>query len=153
MKTVWGIEQTEAWWHGDTSLYTAAAASGSSVSRFMPGVTAPGATEDLNRLPLRPGGITSIQINPGLWYEHRRDSHGAPQRRRKCHSMRFPGTQRPGRRMGRLRSISPVTTPGSLSANVNSPKMQAKRGSSCFIDLYNTHNVLLVTGSITRGGL
>ena len=40
-KVVWGPSQTEAWWRGDTSIYTAALSTGSSVTRFLPGVTAP----------------------------------------------------------------------------------------------------------------
>ena len=81
-KTVWGPSQTEAWWHGDTSIYTAEKSIGSSVTRFMPGVIAPGETEDLQRMVERilKRGDVSIQVNPGLWYDHRRDSHTVERR-------------------------------------------------------------------------
>jgi len=76
-QAVWGTSQTESWWRGDRSPLTAADATGSSVTRFMPGVVAPGLTEDLPQMVIRlkARGAASIQVNPGLWYDHRRDAH------------------------------------------------------------------------------
>ena len=81
-KAMWGPSQGEAWWRGDTSPLTAAQSTGSSVSRFMPGVTAPGETEDLADMAARleKRGVVTIQVTPGLWYEHRRDAHNVERR-------------------------------------------------------------------------
>lgn len=81
-EVVWEPSQTEAWWRGDTSLYTAALSTGSSVTRFMPGVTAPGKTEDLKKMVsrMKTRNTISIQVNPGLWYDHRRNAHTVERR-------------------------------------------------------------------------
>ncbi len=78
---LWGSSQTEAWWRGATSPYTAALSTGSS-DRFYARVIAPGETEDLNEMVARMKGrnTISIQVNPGLWYEHRRDAHTVERR-------------------------------------------------------------------------
>ena len=148
-KAVWGSQQTEAWWHGDTSLYTAAAASGSSVSRFMPGVTAPGETEDLKQMVarLQKRGITSIQINPGLWYEHRRDSH--TMERRTDGDVWAPFYEVPWARSGQGVAWDGLSkfdlsryNPWYFEREREFAKDASKAGLVVFYDLYNTHNVL-----------
>ena len=76
-KVAYGASQNDAWWHGNTSPAVSGALTGSSITRFMPGQTAPGLTEDLNELVARAKqhGAAFYQTIPGLWYEHRRDEH------------------------------------------------------------------------------
>jgi hypothetical protein len=49
-KIAYGASQNDAWWHGNTSPAVSGALTGSSITRFMPGQTAPGLTEDLTSL-------------------------------------------------------------------------------------------------------
>ncbi len=148
-KALWGSQQTEAWWHGDTSLYTAAATSGSSVSRFMPGVTAPGETEDLRQMVarLQSRGITSIQVNPGLWYEHRRDSH--TMERRADGDVWAPFFEAPWARSGQGVAWDGLSkfdltryNPWYFEREREFAKDASEAGLVVFYDLYNTHNVL-----------
>lgn len=76
-KVAYGTSQNETWWHGNTSPEVAGALTGSSITRFMPGQTVPGLTEDLHELVTRvlSHGNIMYQSIPGLWYEHRRDEH------------------------------------------------------------------------------
>ncbi len=76
-KVAWGDSQGESWWKGDTSPATAEATSGSSVTKFKPGIVAPGETEDLAQFAARikDRGAYFIEVKPGLWYDHRRDAH------------------------------------------------------------------------------
>ncbi len=148
-KAIWGSQQTEAWWHGDTSLYTAATTTGSSVSRFMPGVTAPGETEDLKQMVarLQSRGITSIQINPGLWYEHRRDSH--TMERRNDGDAWAPFYEVPWHRSGQGVAWDGLSkfdltryNPWYFERQREFAKDASEAGFVVFYDLYNTHNVL-----------
>ena len=148
-KTVWGSSQTEAWWHGDTSIYTAASSSGSSVSRYMPGVTAPGETEDLEEMVARllKRGTISIQVNPGLWYEHRRDSHTIE--RRADGDVWAPFYEVPWARSGTGVAWDGLSkfdvsryNPFYFQRQREFAQDASKAGLIVFYDLYNTHNVL-----------
>jgi hypothetical protein len=148
-KAVWGSSQTEAWWHGDTSIYTAALSSGSSVSRFMPGVTAPGETEDLEEMASRllHRGAIAIQINPGLWYEHRRDSHSIE--RRADGDVWAPFYEAPWARSGKGIAWDGLSkydvsryNPWFFQRQREFALDASKAGLIVFYDLYNTHNVL-----------
>jgi hypothetical protein len=148
-KAVWGSSQTEAWWHGDTSIYTAALSSGSSVSRFMPGVTAPGETEDLEEMVSRllHRGAIAIQINPGLWYEHRRDSHSIE--RRSDGDVWAPFYEAPWARSGKGIAWDGLSkfdvsryNPWYFQRQREFALDASKAGLIVFYDLYNTHNVL-----------
>ena len=76
-ETVYGGTQSDALWHGNTSPLVASIGAGSSITRFMPGQTAPGMTEDLQRLAAQAKhhGDAFYLAYPGLWYDRRRDSH------------------------------------------------------------------------------
>jgi hypothetical protein len=148
-KVVWGSSQTEAWWRGDTSLYTAAESSGSSVTRFMPGVTAPGETEDLKQMVtrLKSRNIISIQVNPGLWYEHRRDSHTVE--RRENGDVWAPFYEAPWARSGKGVAWDGLSkfdvsryNPWYFEREREFVKDASGAGLIVFYDLYNTHNVL-----------
>jgi hypothetical protein len=76
-KVVYGGTQSDALWHGITSPEVASVGAGSSITRFLPGVTASGITEDLHELAARvkQHGAAFYLSYPGLWYDRRRDEH------------------------------------------------------------------------------
>jgi hypothetical protein len=148
-KIVWGSSQTEAWWRGDTSLYTAALSTGSSVTRFMPGVTAPGETEDLKEMVarLQSRNTISIQVNPGLWYEHRRDAH--TMERRADGDVWAPFYEAPWARSGKGIAWDGLSrfdvsryNPWYFERQREFALDASESGMIVFYDLYNTHNVL-----------
>jgi hypothetical protein len=148
-QTVWGPSQTEAWWRGDTSLYTAALSTGSSVTRFMPGVVAPGETEDLAEMVARmkTRNTISIQVNPGLWYEHRRDAHTVE--RRADGDVWAPFYEMPWARSGKGIAWDGLSkfdvskyNPWYFEREREFATDAGKAGLIVFYDLYNDHNVL-----------
>jgi Family of unknown function (DUF6298)/Putative collagen-binding domain of a collagenase len=148
-RIVWGPSQTEAWWRGDTSLYTAALSTGSSVTRFMPGVTAPGETEDLKEMVarLQSRNTISIQVNPGLWYEHRRDAHTVE--RRADGDVWAPFYEAPWARSGEGIAWDGLSrfdvsryNPWYFERQREFARDASQSGLIVFYDLYNTHNVL-----------
>ncbi|MGY2132986.1 DUF6298 domain-containing protein [Hymenobacter sp. HD11105] len=78
---VWGGSVNDAWWLGQTSPANALDA-GRSITRFVPGKTGPGLTEDLPALAqhLVQNGIPFYQSGPCLWYDRRRDEHSITRR-------------------------------------------------------------------------
>jgi hypothetical protein len=147
--TMWGPSQSEAWWRGDTSPYTAAQSTGSSVSRFMPGVVTPGETEDLEELAtrLKARGIVSIQVQPGLWYEHRRDSHTVE--RREDGNVWAPFYEMPWARSGQGIAWDGLSrfdlsqyNPWYFERHKQFAHWAAEKGFLVLYNLYNTHDVL-----------
>lgn len=148
-KVLWGSSQTEAWWRGDTSPLTAMESTGSSVTRFMPGVEAPGLTEDLAQMAarLKQRGIISIQVNPGLWYDHRRDSHTVEHR--PDGDVWAPFYEMPWARSGKGIAWDGLSkfdlsryNPYYFARQREFAHQAAQQGIVVFYDLYNTHNVL-----------
>lgn len=146
---LWGSSQLEAWWRGDTSPYTAAASTGSSISRFMPGVIAPGETEDLKQMAesLKSRNIVSIQVNPGLWYDHRRDAHTVE--RRDNGDVWAPFYEAPWARSGKGVAWDGLSkfdvsryNPWYFERQREFARHASEVGLLVFYDLYNTHNVL-----------
>jgi hypothetical protein len=147
--TMWGPSQSEAWWRGDTSPYTAAQSTGSSVSRFMPGVITPGETEDLDELAtrLKTRDIVSIQVQPGLWYEHRRDSHTVE--RRDDGNVWAPFYEMPWARSGQGTAWDGLSrfdlsryNPWYFERHRQFAREAAEKGFLVLYNLYNTHDVL-----------
>jgi hypothetical protein len=145
----WGPSQSEAWWRGDTSIYTAEASTGSSVTRFMPGVVAAGETEDLKSMVARlvERGVVSIQVNPGLWYDHRRDAHTIE--RRADGDVWAPFYEAPWARSGQGVAWDGLSkfdlsryNPWYFQREHEFALEASKAGLIVFYDLYNTHNVL-----------
>jgi len=64
------------WWNGSSRLYAAAKA-GPAITRYVPGRTGNGLTDDLTALTdtMLAKNITAIEQNYGLWYDRRRDDH------------------------------------------------------------------------------
>jgi len=148
-RIAWGESETEAWWKGDLSPLTAATSSGSSITRFMPGVTARGETEDLAALALhlKEIGVLSIQVNPGLWYERRRDSH--TMERRNTADVWAPFYESPWARSGQGIAWDGLSrydltrfNPWYFARHRAFAVEAAHQGIVVFYDLYNTHNVL-----------
>jgi hypothetical protein len=81
-KTLWGGVVNEGWWRGQEVPAEALEVGGVSVTRFVPGRTGPGLTEDLAALAGRmvAEGTPFYQSIPGLWYDRRRDEHSTVMR-------------------------------------------------------------------------
>jgi hypothetical protein len=75
-KVVWGGMVNAGWWRGQ-AVPAAALDAGVSLTRFVPGRTGPGLTEDLPALAARmvTQGTPFFQAIPGVWYDRRRDEH------------------------------------------------------------------------------
>ncbi|MFT3868696.1 MAG: DUF6298 domain-containing protein [Nibricoccus sp.] len=75
-KVLFGTATSNAWWKGQ-AIPARAAELGWSATRWVPGKTGPGLTEDLSELATRlaANGNTLVHVWPGLWYDRRRDSH------------------------------------------------------------------------------
>ena len=70
-------QQTEvAWWRGNTRV-AESTNFGIALTRFVPGRTGPGLTDDLSQLAdtMARSGVTALNHNYGLWYDRRRDDH------------------------------------------------------------------------------
>jgi hypothetical protein len=76
-KVLWGGMVNDGWWRGQANPATAVQVSGVSLTRFVPGRTGPGLTEDLPALAahMAADGTPFYQAIPGLWYDRRRDEH------------------------------------------------------------------------------
>ena len=147
-KTLWGPSQGEAWWRGDTSPLTAAKSTGSAVSRYMPGVTAPGETEDLADMAqrLKDREVVTIQVTPGLWYEHRRDAHNVE---RHDGDVWAPFYEMPWARSGQGQAWDGLSkfdltryNPWYFERHKEFAREAAAKGFIVIYELYNTHDVL-----------
>jgi hypothetical protein len=71
-----GITIETAWWRGSVRP-DEAARSGPALTRFVPGRTGPGLTDDLDALAARMArdGQAVFEHHHGLWYDRRRDDH------------------------------------------------------------------------------
>ncbi len=76
-KVVWGGIVNDGWWRGQAVPSEAIDVGGVALTRFVPGRTGPGLTEDLAALAERMlrQGTPFYQMIPGLWYDRRRDEH------------------------------------------------------------------------------
>jgi len=75
-KLLFGSATSNAWWKGQT-IPARAELLGWSATRWAPGRSGPGLTEDLPTLAekLAASGNTLVHVWPGLWYDRRRDDH------------------------------------------------------------------------------
>jgi hypothetical protein len=76
-KALWGPVLNEGWWRGSTVPSEAQKNGGISASRFMPGRTGFGLTEDLEAVGavMAEKRVPFYVAIPGLWYDRRRDQH------------------------------------------------------------------------------
>jgi hypothetical protein len=75
-KLLIGQQTDVAWWRGNTRV-AEATNFGIALTRFVPGRTGPGLTDDLPQLAdsLAARGVAALNHNYGLWYDRRRDDH------------------------------------------------------------------------------
>ena len=148
-KAMWGENQGEAWWKGSTSPFVAAQLTQSSITRFMPGQTAPGLTEDLNEFAARmkQRNAVFIQVNPGLWYDHRRDAHMIDHE--PDGNVWAPFFELPWARSGQGIGYDGLSkwdvsryNPWYFERHREFAKLAAEQGFVVYFDLYNDHNVL-----------
>lgn len=148
-KLAYGTSQNETWWHGDTSPEVAGALTGSSITRFMPGQTAPGLTEDLHELVGRvlSHGNIMYQSIPGLWYEHRRDEHTVF--RQPNGDVWAPFFEMPWARSGKGIAWDGLSkydlsryNPWYFKRNRDFIRIAGEHGLIVIHNLYNTHDVL-----------
>jgi hypothetical protein len=76
-KVLWGGVINDGWWRGSEVPASALDVGGIAITRFVPGRTGPGLTEDLAALAAKmiADGTPFYQMIPGLWYDRRRDEH------------------------------------------------------------------------------
>ncbi len=81
-KALWGGVVNEGWWRGQEVPAEALDVGGVSITRFVPGRSGPGLTEDLDALAARMVAQATpfYQSIPGLWYDRRRDEHSTNSR-------------------------------------------------------------------------
>lgn len=81
-KALWGGIINDGWWKGSENPALALGAGGVALTRFVPGRTGPGLTENLPALAARmvEQGTPFYQSIPGLWYDRRRDEHSVTSR-------------------------------------------------------------------------
>jgi hypothetical protein len=148
-KVAYGGSQSDAWWHGNTSPAVSGALTGSSITRFMPGQTAPGLTEDLNELVARAKhrGTAFYQTIPGLWYEHRRDEHTVT--RQQNGDVWAPFFEMPWARSGKGIAWDGLSrfdlgryNPWYFERNREFARIAGEQGIIVYHNLYNTHDVL-----------
>src|SRR6185437_7207227 len=68
--TLWGGAINDGWWRGQANPANSVDAGGMAITRFVPGRTGPGLTEDLTALArkMAADGTPFYQNIPGLWY-------------------------------------------------------------------------------------
>ena len=81
-KTIWGGMINDGWWRGQEVPASALDVGGVALTRYVPGRTGPGLTEDLSALAAKMvnDGTPFYQAIPGLWYDRRRDEHSTNSR-------------------------------------------------------------------------
>ncbi len=145
----WGESQGEAWWKGSTSPAVALQLTGSSITRFMPGQTGPGLTEDLPEFAarLKKRGILFLQVGPGLWYDHRRDAHTIVQQ--PDGNVWAPFFEMPWARSGTGTAFDGLSkfdvsryNPWYFQRHREFAQLADEQGLIVYFDLYNDHNVL-----------
>ncbi|HLM55211.1 MAG TPA: DUF6298 domain-containing protein [Pyrinomonadaceae bacterium] len=148
-RVVWGGMLNGAWWKGQVSPEVAAASGGVSITRFVPGRTGPGLTEDLPRLAQRmiDGGMPFFNGGPGLWYDRRRDDHTIVAR--EDGNVWAPFYEMPWARSGRGKawdglSLYDLTrfNPWYFARTREFAKLCDRHGLVYYHNLYNTHNLL-----------
>ncbi|HEV2860830.1 MAG TPA: DUF6298 domain-containing protein [Pyrinomonadaceae bacterium] len=148
-RVVWGGMLNGAWWKGQVSPEVAAEAGGVSITRFVPGRTGPGLTEDLPQLAQRmiDGGMPFFNGGPGLWYERRRDAHAiTPQPDSQVWA---PFYEMPWARSGKGKawdglSLYDLTrfNPWYFARTREFAKLCERHGLVYYHNIYNTHNLL-----------
>jgi hypothetical protein len=147
-QTVWGGALNHGWWRGQT-YPDAALDHGRSFSRFVPGRTGRGLTEDLDVLAddMVEARTPFFQSGPGLWYDRRRDDHALTER--PDGNVWAPFYEMPWARSGTGKAYDGLSkydltkyNPWYFQRLREFTAACDTRGLIHFHNLYNTHNVL-----------
>jgi hypothetical protein len=145
---LWGGQLSEPWWLGQTSPAVASEV-GVSITRFVPGKTGFGLTENLPALAdyMVEANMPFFQTGPALWYDRRRDDHSIV--RRDTADVWAPFYEMPWRRTGRGSAWDGMSqydiskyNPWYFSRMREFLAECEKRGLLMYHFLYNTHNLL-----------
>jgi len=148
-KTQWGGIVNEGWWRGQDVPAEALAVGGVSMTRFVPGRTGPGLTEDLAALAERmvSDGTPFYQSIPGLWYDRRRDEHSTIMR--PDANVWAPFYEMPWARSGKGTASDGLSqfdlsrfNPWYYERAAEFARLCDEHGLVFYHNIYNTHNVL-----------
>jgi hypothetical protein len=130
-----GSEAPLAWWRGWV-VPSRAAELGAALTRFVPGQTGPGLTDDLAQLgdEMLSRQQVVLRHHYGLWYDRRRDDHERVRRADADDWPPFLSSRSSGAARVRRGTVSPATTsaattPGTSAGCANSPEWPASEDS------------------------
>jgi hypothetical protein len=147
-KVLWGGAVNAGWWRGQATP-AAALDAGVSLTRFVPGRTGPGLTEDLPALAalMLAQGTPFFQSIPGLWYDRRRDDHSTVSRA--DGNVWAPFYEMPWDRSGKGTTADGLSrfdltrfNPWYFERIREFAQLCDEQGLVLYHNLYNTHNVL-----------
>jgi hypothetical protein len=148
-KTLWGGIVNEGWWRGQQVPAEALVVGGVSVTRFVPGRSGPGLTEDLAALADRMVSDQTpfYQSIPGLWYDRRRDEHSTAMR--PDSNVWAPFYEMPWARSGNGTASDGLSrfdlsrfNPWYYERTSEFAQLCDARGLVFYHNIYNTHNLL-----------
>jgi hypothetical protein len=148
-KTIWGGVVNEGWWRGQEIPAEALDVGGVSITRFIPGRTGPGLTEDLDALAARMVAQSTpfYQSIPGLWYDRRRDEHSTNMR--PDANVWAPFYEMPWARSGKGTASDGLSqfdlsrfNPWYYERTSDFAALCDRHGLVFYHNIYNTHNVL-----------
>jgi hypothetical protein len=147
-RVLWGGTVNAGWWRGQAAP-AAALDAGVSLTRFVPGRTGPGLTEDLPALAalMAAQGTPFFQSIPGLWYDRRRDEHSTASRA--DGNVWAPFYEMPWERSGTGTAADGLSrfdlarfNPWYFARIREFARLCDENGLVLYHNLYNTHNVL-----------
>lgn len=148
-KVLWGGVVNDGWWRGSSNPAMAVESAGFAITRFVPGRTGPGLTEDLAALAARmvSQGTPFYQMIPGLWYDRRRDEHSIVSRTNA--DVWAPFYEMPWARSGKGTAADGLSqfdlsrfNPWYFERLREFAELCDRHGLVLYHNLYNTHNTL-----------
>jgi hypothetical protein len=148
-KVLWGGQVNDGWWRGQIVPAVSLDVGGDALTRFVPGRTGPGLTEDLAALAARmvKEGMPFYQSVPGLWYDRRRDEHSINMR--PDSNVWAPFYEMPWARSGKGTASDGLSqfdltqfNPWYFERFHEFGKLIDEYGLVLYHNIYNTHNVL-----------
>lgn len=148
-RALWGEMLNGAWWKGQVAPESARASGGTSITRFVPGRTGPGLTEDLEQVAERmvESGMPFYNGIPGLWYDRRRDAHTLTAQ--PDANVWAPFYEMPWARSGKGKAWDGLSkydltrfNPWYFERAREFAEVCERRGLVYYHSLYNTHNLL-----------
>ncbi len=148
-KALWGGMVNDGWWRGQEVPASALDVGGVALTRFVPGRTGPGLTEDLPALAAKMVADSTpfYQAIPGLWYDRRRDEHSITAR--PDGNVWAPFYEMPWARSGSGTAWDGLSkfdltrfNPWYFERIHEFGELSDRNGLVLFYNLYNMHNVL-----------